>query len=789
MAPVVLLSFAVYGATASATLYLARRFVLPVRGGVALLLACAPLLFTGKAMLTGGVYAPIDIIYDANPFGAHREALHVPTDRTPALGDVVYQEIPWRAAARRALFEGRLPLWNPNILAGDPLLAVQQAAILHPGTWIGLLLPLPQAWTFDMAFRLLLALLCAFLFLRDLGCGEAASLLGACGWAFSDYLIFFLGYPLAPAAGPFPLMLLGARRVVREPGRRGVGLLVVAFLLALTAGHPETVLHAGCAAGLYFLYELASAPRGRRLRPLLLALLAAGISLGLCAVLLVPLMEALPQTREHLLRTTWYAHIPRSLAWRENLRRLVPQLVPYAVGVSGRGSQLEGFIEPSANAGSLLVPFALAGLFSRNRARWFFLGLGLFCLAVCVKTAAADLLAKLPLFDIALNERLVFLVSFSLCALAALGAERLPERSGARTVLVAGVMTAGLVVWTFLHFRPRMTSLNMPAPYMNARFLLQIVPLLALCGIALLPVRHRAGAGLAGLVAVFALARTLEASSVNPTMPAETFYPPLSILDRIPRGVPFRTAGLGRAFIPNAAAVYDIEDVRGYEAMTLRTLSETYPLWSTPQGVWFNRVDDPTAPFLSFLNVRWVLAPLERPVPAGWRVLSEDEGLRLLENPSVLPRVFLPRFIRAEPGPDLAMAELKAIADFREQDLVESGAAPPDWTANGEGQVTITAYGPQSLEADVTARRETLVATSIPRWTGWNATLDGHPVEMLTCNHAFLAFRVPGGAHRLSLRYFSAGTRVGLAVSALTLALCVALLVRRPAPAPSPAGG
>src|SRR5262245_38237732 len=143
-------SVIVYGGMAAILLFLAHRYVLPLPRRTAWLLAALPLLFTGPALFTGRVYGPIEILYNAHPFGSLREALKVPQDRTPLLGDVVYQQIPWRAAVREAIEEGRLPLWNPHTLCGEPLLAVAQPAVLHPGTLAGLLLPLPQAWTFDM---------------------------------------------------------------------------------------------------------------------------------------------------------------------------------------------------------------------------------------------------------------------------------------------------------------------------------------------------------------------------------------------------------------------------------------------------------------------------------------------------------------------------------------------------------------------------------------------------------------------------------------------------------------
>jgi hypothetical protein len=170
----------------------------------------------------------------------------------------------------------------------------------------------------------------------------------------------------------------------------------------------------------------------------------------------------------------------------------------------------------------------------------------------------------------------------------------------------------------------------------------------------------------------------------------------MSVLEKIPRGEPYRMTALSYTFIPNAAGTLALEDVRGYEAMTLGPFFETFPLWCVPQPVWYNRVDDPTKPFVSFLNVRWVLQPLDQPPPPSWPLIAEGEGLRLLENPRVLPRAFVPRRIRAEPYRIRRLDLLKAIEDFGERGVVDEtggGGATEDWRENGDGRVRIAAYG------------------------------------------------------------------------------------------------
>lgn len=776
---------AVYLGTAAASLWAARRWVSPVRAGVCLFLALAPFLLVGKALLTAGVYAPIDIPYLAPPLAALAPRMGTQVTRTPILADVVLQEVPWRKAVREAVKHGRLPLWNRFVLAGEPLLAVQQPVVLHPATWIGMLLPLAHAWTFEMALRHFLALLCAYLFLRDLSCGELPSLIGAAGWAFSDYLVFFSGYPLSAAAAPFPLLLLGLRRLVRDADRRAAILTTIALLLIVTAGHPESLLHAVAGGGIFFLFELAFAGRGNRRRPLLLALFCGAATLGLCAVLLLPFAEALPQTWEHLFRTSYFAHARKSWPISESARHLLLNIAPYAFGVSGRGDVAEGFAEPAAYAGSLLWPLAAVGLFSAKREKWPFLVFALLGICAGARVAGvADTLGALPLFDIGINERMVFLGTFGLSALAVLGASELAEQRGMTLALGAAVAASLLIVIISLRRQPEISRLAMPADYFRNRILLQTVPLL-LAAVVWLPLRRRRfprGLALASPLLLLLTQRALEAKDFYPTYPSSAFYPPLRSVERVPRNAPQRMAAVGWTLVPNTAALYELEDVRGYEAMTFRPLFETFPLWCVHQPVSFNRVDDPTRPFLAFLNVRYVFAPSGFPPPAGWTVLHRGEEGLLLENPSALPRAFVPRFHRAEPDASHRLRLLTSIQDFARYGIVAESSSPaapsPSWVSNGQASVRISSYLPERVTFEIQAHEPALVGTSVTAWSGWKLAIDGFPVKPLLYNHAFVGFRVPAGRHTAVLRYWPDGFTTGLAVSGLTAIACLFLVIR-----------
>ena len=151
-----------YFSTAAALLLLLHRFVTALSRGAAIALLLLPLCFTGRAMLTGRVYAPVDLPYGAEPLQSYRSDFHIGEPHDALLSDVAYQIIPWREAMRRSILAGEWPLWNRFMLCGDILAAAMQPAPYHPIVWLALLLPTVQSFTFSTSVVLLIAAMGAF---------------------------------------------------------------------------------------------------------------------------------------------------------------------------------------------------------------------------------------------------------------------------------------------------------------------------------------------------------------------------------------------------------------------------------------------------------------------------------------------------------------------------------------------------------------------------------------------------------------------------------------------------
>jgi Bacterial membrane protein YfhO len=764
-----------YLAVCALLLWLARRYLTPITLIACLALTLLPLAFTGRALLGGKVYAPIDLPYQAEPLMSVGKELGLTRLHNATLSDVYDQQIPWRKAMRYALAQHEWPLLNPFMMCGDILAASAQPAVYSPFNLLGCLLPLDLSLTFGAAIAFFVAGLCAFLFLRDLGVREPVALLGAAAWMYSSFLVFYLEWPLTPAASLLPLIFLGVRRVIHLPTIRSAAILTAGFTFLLLAGHPETALHVVAVSAIFGLYELIRT-RPPLLRTIGLAVASGVVALLLCAIYLLPLLEALPQTMEARDRKELFANNRSSAAPATIRARLAAGVYPFANGNSWEGKVLSQFAFEKSYIGSVLFAPILYALWrGRRRDRWFFLGLAVFgVLAGAEAPPIAPLLKRLPLFDIALNQRLVFVAAFALVILAALGLEdwidRREERGESYRMAACFALAFALVTMVVMvtWYPLRVAEYTRATVAFHA--LLALVPI-ALGGLLFL-LRAQPRIVIPLLFALLLVQRVAEDRETYPTLPRKLFYPPMKIFQAIRRDRgPFRIVGQSYTFIPNTSALYELEDARGYEAMTLLPLASSYSLWSAYQPVWFNRVDDLSRPFLSMANVRYAIVLENAVPPEGWRRVATQPGSQLFENERALERFFIPREVLLGASPVEVHLAMAVTDDFGKRAWIS--APMRSESGNGRGTLRIEPRG-LGFRVHASMQEGGWVVISQAAWKGWHATIDGQPVPLRLANMAFLAVNVPTGEHELTLRYLPRGFVIGRAVSFGTL---LALLV------------
>ncbi len=686
-----------------AILLLWDRFIQRVSRAAAIVLVVLPLLFVGRALLTGRTVVPADLSFMAEPLRAYAGDYGVETPHELGLSDLHCQIVPWHRAVRYSLSHGQWPLWNPFILGGDILAAAAQPGVYDPIQWMGMLIPLADAFTFGVALTFFLAGFFTWAFARALGVSELAAFTAAAGFMFCGMMAFFAGWPLGRAWAYLPLVFFAARRLVYE---EKAGLLTLGFVLVIVSGHPESVLHIVSAGAVYGCFEWS---RVRKVRPLLLAIGAGVTALLLTAVYLLPFFEAVPQTLENYIRRDLYATTSYDVITKPEVRldRIRRTFVP----------GFRGMHPETGRVGPIVLVLAVIGVAVSRRSavggrqKIFFALLALVCLAATFGTwPVAHALHALPLFDITLNERLAFAAAFAMAILAAFAVDALAKRQ-----------------WVAM-----------------------------------------------AILAIILLQRVHEDGTLYPALPKDAFFPRVPLIAAIPRDARMTAAAFH--FTGNNPAMYGLEDVRGYQAMTNRRFYETYPLWSVYQRAWYNRVDDLSRPFLSFLNVRYAIGSGDP--PAGWRVLQEDRGTRLYENMHDLPRAFVPGRIRYEREGTAVLASMKDATDFSQRAWIEAPEFEPHEIVNGSGRVSLRRGG-LAYELEASMEDDGWIVVSATAWKGWRAYIDGRRVETRFANHAFLGVFAPKGNHRVTLDYLPASFTQGRNLSLATLAVIAAAFFYR----------
>ena len=103
--------------------------------------------------------------------------------------DDLLQNVPFRVAAAQIMRSGYLPLWNPYIFSGMPLLATAQVGILYPLNWSYLVFSPATATNLMVISTYMVAGLGAYLYARRIGASVAGAAITSLAWQFSGAAI------------------------------------------------------------------------------------------------------------------------------------------------------------------------------------------------------------------------------------------------------------------------------------------------------------------------------------------------------------------------------------------------------------------------------------------------------------------------------------------------------------------------------------------------------------------------------------------------------------------------
>lgn len=213
-------------------------------------------------------------------------------------GDGWKQNFPLRVLAGRMIADGQLPLWNPYIYGGTPLMASVYPGVFYPPNWLFAILPSLAAMHIVVITTYHLALIGTYLFARRIGLDRLSSFVSGMVFTFGAFMIAHLEQTSRiSAAAWLPWILLALEHLYQQLSLRWVLLGGLFIALQLFAGEPQMSAYTAMTAGAYALFTLCfREERSPRLK--FVASLAALAAMGvlLSSIQLLPEWELLRQS-------------------------------------------------------------------------------------------------------------------------------------------------------------------------------------------------------------------------------------------------------------------------------------------------------------------------------------------------------------------------------------------------------------------------------------------------------------------------------------------------------------
>ena len=165
--------------------------------------------------------------------------------------------------------------------------------------------------------------------------------------------------------------------------------------------------------------------------------------------------------------------------------------------------------------------------------------------------------------------------------------------------------------------------------------------------------------------------------------------------------------------------------------------------------------------------------------------LVHSGDVKIYQNIDVLPRALIVPQALSVPDDAVALATMRAASFDPVQTVVLNGA---------QANIGRAQAGASSYKADIVSDEpeHVVIETNgedagwlilLDAWyPGWRATIDGAPVEVARADVLFRAVPVPAGQHRVEFVFAPLSRWMGVGMSLMTLALCVAAIIALPRP-------
>ena len=692
--------------------------------------------------------------------------------------DLSNQVLPWWNYQAREWQAGRMPLWEPNQWAGQPLVGQMQPGAAYPPNWLLFLTPLRDGklrlgylhWYF--VFYHWLAALNCYLFCRYICRSRAAAVFGGCLFAFGA-AVGNIDWPqMVNGAIWMPLIFLNLLKVRDEQPQMNRHAAWAGLWLGLSwlAGHHQipTFVTYGALATWGWIAFAENRNWRHYVRPFLLFISVMG---------LISALQTLPAAEYGPLARRWVG-MKDAADWKTKVSYHVHEL--YSLfPISLLGTLVPGLFRTfSPFVGVVGLTMAMLGLVAGwrkdGRVRWL-LGLGLLGLLISLGPHSmlhGVMYAWAPLVDKARSPGMAMaLFGFAVAALAAVGVDRLRMSERWIPVCRRGLLTiAGLIGAVFF-----VTALvRGKESFTDERAMVTAFVALLLAGLF---TWHRGGELRANHFAACVLGLSLLELGNSSGFDLPNTNHPLS----------------GRIF----AQTQGHDDVAEY----LRRLTGPIRVEVDGQAVGYNFGDwhgiSQYGGYLASLTSNLVamdraseaareIFALTHFVGKAPRIASDvlvfqgKAGVNVYRREGHHPRVWTVHTILPVAARDLpaAVDRMSSTQIHQAVTLADPALAIPFPGPNcGEDRARIRNYEPSRVVVAARLGCRGVLVLGDTHFPGWLVSVDGKPAQLLAAYGVVRGVVVPAGEHEIAFEYRPRSVQLGAAMTLAGLLLVLAVTI------------
>jgi hypothetical protein len=744
--------------------------------------------------------------------------------KIPFFRDLAAYFYPIKFSVAESFKAGHLPLWEPHMATGFPILAEFQSAVFYPPSVIFYLMPFFAAIQFSYVFHYAVAASGSYVLLRSWKQPISVSIIGSILFSFGGTMVSLTNLlNHFQSAVWLPWLVYCWERAAET--RRWSALVVfsVVAVCQLLAGSPEVFAFSATLL-IADIVRMYCKGQSGVVSCYMARLSAAGLMItGIAMVQLLPTAELILQSRrDHA--------IPAAEAFAWSLRPsaliglLLPMLEPdtsLSVGVRLLLTDRLPLLLSNYIGNIAVFGFCSWLFIAQMKERLLLIGLiavSLLCAFGSYTPVYLELYKWLPGFhSIRFPEKFYF-ITFALLLFGTIrGIGALIDGGNCRgtRIILLGVPAGWLITYLIVRLNPNLlahwiqpfqASQAMVPPATIAAILFSIEKEIAisviLAGVFLLHHLKLLRAGLVQVVLILVVFVDLSVANKPlhflreknriqdaprildkpPTHARMFYYPPGNNLHPSfvsVTGQPSYEKGTEVALsnlLPNAGLMYGFEYFQDIDALGRRSYTDFLNFINASAA-------DQRGKLLRALNVKYVVTFHSLNIK-GIKLLHEfpEHYSRIYEVMDSIPRTYLASHAVYDPDPVSTLRRVASAAFDSAREVVIDVPIRLEREAEFRGTAKIESY--QNRRVRITARLHEpgILVLADAFYPGWKVYVDKHPDRILRANYLFRGVELTPGNHLVEFVYDPASFKIGLFISLMTVAvilatpLCVRLL-------------